>query len=292
MMAVRSSIATNGMMTLSKPHFPSHATTSTVNRSGTFLPDLYRGDANIHKIVENLYGGDEEESFEVEVPDFHFDWGVAKEKTSTEVKIGVEKDMEGLNILQDDASRAETDYKHENEHHRNHTSTPSRPPRPIRSSTSSVNEIPHISDTSNGSTSTAQLSPPPYLDDFNRGGSSSRAQSLEGYMVESESSSSGESRFARTYASRNFQRVVSAPVSRPKDDSQNLMVNINEMSVSNSTTQFRPLTVLRCPLPTHQRKRRQPQPVPSCFVVLRPLLSTMMTPLLPMTRIDNSLHRE
>lgn len=167
--------------------------------------------------LEDLYWDNEDESFEV--PDFHFDWGVAKEKTKMEMDVGLEDGLRSLGLDavplgksagQPDPIGSKTD-----------TTPPSRGPHSAQSSTSSAHVM-SMTDASTASASSLLPTPP-------NPGETAITRSISSQDSESSGSSGGQP--GRTYASRSFQRVVSAPLARQRYEGELPHTGLDDISV-------------------------------------------------------------
>jgi serine/threonine-protein kinase TTK/MPS1 len=141
----------------------------------------------------------EDDSFEV--PDFHFDWGVSKEKAKAD---GARELQEQMGILQLDRLRVPREqtppYTAPDTH-----STPQQPSGSAQSSASSIHVL-ALTDASTAFGSSLVPTPPgmemPPLDRYS--------------SLHQNAGSSGSSAAGRTYGGRSFHRVVSAPLARPR----------------------------------------------------------------------------
>ncbi len=146
--------------------------------------------------IEKLYWNDEDESFEV--PDFHFDWGVIKDKTKTE------DDARGSSLSSLRISSRKIDK---------HTTPPVNNTTPIsqtRSGPSSASSAQILSLTDASTASASSLIPTPPAEGISLGGRSSSSH------VSGGSKSGDLGSLGRSYGTRTFQRVVSAPLARSR----------------------------------------------------------------------------
>ncbi|KIR37787.1 TTK protein kinase [Cryptococcus deuterogattii 99/473] len=147
-------------------------------------------------VLDNLWAT-EDESFEVQMPDFHFDWGLEKGKTAEQGMKPPTASLHSLSIkeitppLPSGSSSA---------------STPPHSTYSARSSISSVQTLPRM-----GASSVSPHIPTPPGSIVNPGHQSLSAQNISKSGGSSSGESSGER--GKTYGGRKFQRVVSAPIS-------------------------------------------------------------------------------
>nr|KIR45612.1 TTK protein kinase [Cryptococcus bacillisporus CA1280] len=155
-------------------------------------------------VLDNLWTT-EDESFEVQMPDFHFDWGLEKGKTAEQGMKPPTASLHSLSIkeitppLPCGSSSA---------------STPPHSTYSARSSISSVQMLPKMG-ASDASVSLHIPTPPGSI--VNPGHQSLSAQNISKSGGSSSGESSGER--GKTYGGRKFQRVVSAPIS-PKNGTE------------------------------------------------------------------------
>ncbi|OCF44902.1 TTK protein kinase [Kwoniella heveanensis CBS 569] len=219
---------------------------SAINKAGGDLDHLFTND---------------EDSFEVQVPDFHFDWLVGQESlagkqkeepaasTTTATTATTATTQLGFLSLRHRSARSEslsppppTSSSSSSSLFASHKATP--PPRHTHSARSSLSSANIMSLTDASTASASPLAPtPPTGDD-----QSPRDVS---YSFQQEPSGSGGSGGAsgRTYGARKFQRVVSAPVTRRKPgEEEGGLSAIGEASIlstgmSSHTATFRPMLV-------------------------------------------------
>lgn len=172
--------------------------------------------------VEDLFWDNEDDSFEV--PDFHFDWGVAKEKTWTDMRSGIGDGLSNLGSTGKESTGARKSTARNTITPRTDTTPPSRAPPSTQSSSSSAH-IMSLTDTSTASTTSLLPTPP-----NSSGSENSRSASSQG----SASGGTGGARTGRIYASRNFQRVVSAPLTRQTNDIDTLDTRVDDIDVGAS----------------------------------------------------------
>nr|KIR84067.1 TTK protein kinase [Cryptococcus tetragattii IND107] len=159
---------------------------------------------NDHHVLDNLWTT-EDESFEVQMPDFHFDWGLEKGKTAEQGMKPPTASLHSLSIkevtppLPSGSSSA---------------STPSHSTYSARSSISSVQVLPKMG-ASDASLSPHIPTPPGSI--VNPGHQSLSARNISRSGGSSSGESSGER--GKTYGGRKFQRVVPAPIS-PKNGTE------------------------------------------------------------------------
>lgn len=175
---------------------------------------------NDHHVLDNLWTT-EDESFEVQMPDFHFDWGLEKGKTAEQGMKPPTASLHSLSIkevtppLPSGSSSA---------------STPSHSTYSARSSISSVQVLPKMG-ASDASLSPHIPTPPGSI--VNPGHQSLSARNISRSGGSSSGESSGER--GKTYGGRKFQRIVPAPIS-PKNgtetDEVELQVSGDACSVS------------------------------------------------------------
>lgn len=155
-------------------------------------------------VLDNLWTT-EDESFEVQMPDFHFDWGLEKGKTAEQGMKPPTASLHSLSIkeitppLPSGSSSA---------------STPPHSTYSARSSISSVQVLPKMG-ASDASVSPHIPTPPGSI--VNPGHQSLSAQNTSKSGGSSSGESSGER--GKIYGGRKFQRVVSAPIS-PKNGTE------------------------------------------------------------------------
>lgn len=149
-------------------------------------------------MLDNLWTT-EDESFEVQMPDFHFDWGLEKGKTADQ---GIKAPTASLRSLSINEITPPLPSGSSS------TSTPPHSTISARSSISSAQILPKR-DISNASSSPHIPTPPGSI--ANPGHRSLSAQNFANSGGSSGGESSGER--GKTYGGRKFQRVVSAPIS-------------------------------------------------------------------------------
>ncbi len=198
----------------------SRSRSSHLNRHGNRRPSA--DDANLDNAgaLEGLYSDNEDESFEV--PDFHFDWGVAKEKTRTEMGSRVENNLEALTLSHLAVGETRRVPSAEMAIPRADTTPPPRPLQSTQSSSSSAH-IMSLTDASTASASSMIPTPPNPNSATNSGALSSHG---------SESSASGGGHPGRMYGVRSFQRVVSAPLTRQRYEGERVVAANDDISVS------------------------------------------------------------
>ncbi|WVR09171.1 hypothetical protein IAU60_006233 [Kwoniella sp. DSM 27419] len=153
----------------------------------------------------------DDDSIEVEVPDFYYDWGVEKDtkanSKSTDERRGAAAPAATLTASADQHARSESLSSPVHVPPRLKATPPSRDIHSSRSSMSSANIL-SLTDASTASASSMVPTPP--------GSSGSVESHLISRNTPAESSSAGS---GRMYGSRRYQRVVSAPVThdRPMD---------------------------------------------------------------------------
>lgn len=150
------------------------------------------------RVLDNLWTT-EDESFEVQMPDFHFDWGLEKGKTADQ---GIKAPTASLRSLSINEITPPLPSGSSS------TSTPPHSTISARSSISSAQILPKR-DISNASSSPHIPTPPGSI--ANPGHRSLSAQNFANSGGSSGGESSGER--GKTYGGRKFQRVVSAPIS-------------------------------------------------------------------------------
>ena len=214
--------------TMSMPPLAPHQRASTaralsaLSRQGGRRPHADENSPDSGKGSEGFHWDIEDESFEVQVPDFHFDWGVAKEKTSTDMKCGLESRLEDLNLVRISGPPS----RHTQESDAIPLLANATPPlRYTHSEHSSASSAHLMSLTDSSSASASSLFPTP---------------PNSGALLPSRSVSSRESdigggdsgRGRRVYGARSFQRVVSAPLTRQKYESEAIGLSADDTSVS------------------------------------------------------------
>ncbi|WVQ93339.1 hypothetical protein IAU59_000407 [Kwoniella sp. CBS 9459] len=195
--------------------------------------------------LEHLFTNDED-SFEVQVPDFHFDWGVEKESMGTKQKADVVEPTPQLASLslRHKSVRSESlspppGQPSSTSLFASHRATP--PPRHTRSARSSLSSVNIMSLTDASTASASPLAPTPPPGDH-------RSPRDFPFGVSGEQPNSGGSggSASRVYGARKFQRVVSAPVTRRRqDDDESGLSAIGETSMMSngmsSHTTIRPM---------------------------------------------------
>ncbi|WWD06607.1 hypothetical protein V865_004700 [Kwoniella europaea PYCC6329] len=179
---------------------------------------------------------DDEDSFEVQVPDFHFDWELEKGNGGKSQGTVDEPPVSRFSAM----SLGKTDSRPGSlspppagiSSSSNARTTP--PPRNIHSARSSLSSV-QVASLTDASTATGSpLIPTPPGSGFSSG-----VRSSSSHHLDSGGSGSGSGSSSRIYGgSRRFQRVVSAPVTRQKyEGDENGMLTIEESSnLSSSTT--------------------------------------------------------
>ena len=173
--------------------------------------------------LDELYWDNEDDSFEV--PDFHFDWGVAKEKEKirAEMGSGVEDNLQALVLDQTGKGIVRHLPPSVPYPGKNDGTPPSRLPHSPQSSASS-GHILSLTDASSASASSLFPTPPNPSVPTKSHSASSQA---------SGSSDSSSGRPGRTYGGRSFQRVVSAPLTRQRCEDGHQRADTDDKSVSN-----------------------------------------------------------
>ena len=144
--------------------------------------------------------GNEDESFEV--PKFHFDWGVTKDRSASDSEAHLKSRM--ATDSSPTVARLLSTKDRILSHHRAYSQTP--PSNPSLSEPSSAASIVH----SDKSMSSSHKASPSYGSDADLIGS---AKSRQFYRAgDEQAGSNGNGTAGRSYGTRTFQRVVSAPV--------------------------------------------------------------------------------
>lgn len=154
------------------------------------------------RVLDNLWTT-EDESFEVQMPDFHFDWGLEKGKTAEQGIKAPTASLRSLSIKEITPPLPSGSSS---------TSTPSHSTLSARSSISSAQILPKRG-ASNASSSPHIPTPPGSV--ANPGHRSVSVQNIANPGGSSGGESSGER--GKVYGGRKFQRVTSAPIS-PEDE--------------------------------------------------------------------------
>ncbi|WVF65693.1 hypothetical protein IAT40_000424 [Kwoniella sp. CBS 6097] len=204
--------------------------------------------ANKADDLEHLFTNDED-SFEVQVPDFHFDWGVETESLANKQKNDSSAPISHL---------ASLSLKHKSARSESlspppapsaspslfagHKATP--PPRRTHSARSSLSSVNIMSLTDASTASASPLAPTPPAGDSR----SPRDLPFGVYSEQQNSGGSGGSSGRIYGGGRKFQRVVSAPVTRRKleEEDEVGLAPIGEVSmlstgVSSDTATIRPM---------------------------------------------------
>ncbi|OXH30896.1 serine/threonine-protein kinase TTK/MPS1 [Cryptococcus neoformans] len=176
------------------------------------------------RVLDNLWTT-EDESFEVQMPDFHFDWGLEKGKTAEQGIKAPTASLRSLSIKEITPPLPSGSSS---------TSTPSHSTLSARSSISSAQILPKRG-ASNASSSPHIPTPPGSV--ANPGHRSVSVQNIANPGGSSGGESSGER--GKVYGGRKFQRVTSAPIS-PEDERETerveFQVSGNGCSKSESAT--------------------------------------------------------
>lgn len=168
--------------------------------------DMLRGDGTA-TVITPLEWINDEDSFEM--PDFHFDWGVTKEKAQTSAAKVLSKQLASLDINRVSTkaliSSATTTTPPQA---KGRYATINTPPLKGASSAQSSASSAHILSLTDASTASASsmVPTPPNL------ASATSSRSLASFVQEPEAGPS------RPYGTRPFQRVVSAPLTRRRED--------------------------------------------------------------------------
>ncbi|WWC91347.1 uncharacterized protein L201_006290 [Kwoniella dendrophila CBS 6074] len=191
--------------------------------------------------LKNLWNEDDE-SFEVQVPDFHFDWGVdkgLKETDNTSTDAAPIQRFSSLDISKKIPSRPTSLSPPASQPGSSFSQAKATPPprynKSARSSLSSVNAA-ALTDASTASGSSLVPTPPGI-------GFSSGTRSISSQNLDSGGSGTGGS--GRIYGGgRKFQRVVSAPITRSKlDQEDNAMLTVGDASILSSSTASHTATI-------------------------------------------------
>ena len=166
----------------------------------TMLSAPRQADSNGAGGLEGLWDNEDDS---LKIPDFHFDWGVAKDKTTTEMGLDIESALGALNITQT-AVKASRNIRLSTS---TSTKTGTTPPLQTHSAQSSISSVHVMSITDTSSATASSLFPSPSNPSIPM---NSRSLSSHG----SESGGSDNGRQGRTYGQRNFQRIASAPLTR------------------------------------------------------------------------------
>lgn len=154
-----------------------------------------------------LYWDNEDDSFEV--PDFHFDWGVAAKEKST-LEAGTSSSIAALSL---------EDFDH---HSSDAKSVRDTPPSQSGHSNQSSTTSSHILSLTDASTaSTSSLVPTPPSDNVPLGSRAATRSDITG----------GSGQSSKSYSSRRFQRVVSAPIARGKHEENKHELDLDDLSV-------------------------------------------------------------
>ena len=165
--------------------------------------------------IEGLYWDNEDDSFEV--PDFHFDWGMSKEKSTS--PSGAPKALHNQvkpSISLPDHSERPSPPDHALQKH----GTPASHSGQSASSSASSDHLLSRTDASSFSSSSPAPTPPGSL----------ISRSLSGYRLEDGSGGIVCGREPKTIGTRNFQRVVSAPISAQVNSESNAAVDESQAS--------------------------------------------------------------
>nr|XP_019047916.1 TTK protein kinase [Kwoniella bestiolae CBS 10118]OCF26846.1 TTK protein kinase [Kwoniella bestiolae CBS 10118] len=231
--------------------------------------------ASINNGQLNSLWNEDDESFEVQVPDFNFDWklekgGKGKGKSNPTVDEPPVSRFSSISLGKTKSRPSSLSPPPPELASSNHArATP--PPRQSQSARSSLSSVQVASLTDASTASASSLVPTPPGSGFSSGVRSSSSQHLD-----SGGSGSGSGSSGRIYgAGRRFQRVVSAPVTRQKYESEeNGMLTIEESSnLSFSTTSH---TATMRPLLTHTSSTSSIPQEPTSSTVLP--TSNYMTP--------------
>ena len=178
--------------------------------------DLFGGDGTA-TVVTPLEWINDEDSFEV--PDFHFDWGVTKEKVETSSTKALSKHLASLDINR--ASSKAVGSTATPPQLKNRYGTVNTPPLKVTSSAQSSASSAHILSLTDASTASASsmVPTPPNLT------SATSSRSLTSLVQEPEAGPS------RPYGARTFQRVVSAPLTRRREDNSTHVLDRHDVSV-------------------------------------------------------------
>ena len=217
------SIATMSIPTVvPHQHPPTVRGLSALGRHGGRRPSADENGPNSGKGVEGLYWDNEDESFEV--PDFHFDWGVTKEKekTSTNMNMGLESRLEDLNLVQIVVPALRQSQESDVISVLANATPPLRYAHSERSSASSA-RVMSFDDASKASASTPLPTPP-------NSSAPLASRSMSSRQPDTGGSGSGQS--GRMYGARNFQRVVSAPLTRQKYEFEGINSSADDTNVS------------------------------------------------------------
>nr|XP_031862296.1 uncharacterized protein CI109_002261 [Kwoniella shandongensis]KAA5529368.1 hypothetical protein CI109_002261 [Kwoniella shandongensis] len=155
-------------------------------------------------------------SAEIELPSFNFDWALdkeAKSKTGPEAATELMSSLSIKSVASGSVSPPPS------------SSTP--PPRHSHSARSSLSSA-HITSLTDASTASASsLVPTPPGSGISQSGRSMSSQNID---------SGGSGSSGRMYGGRRFQRVVSAPLSRPKPEVDDLTSSTGETSTMSAST--------------------------------------------------------
>lgn len=156
--------------------------------------------------------GDEDESFEVQVPDFHFDWGVedpsSASKNNSEASGGARSTQTTQHSLSSLAQASPSNV----------------------SSSSSNRFLTRIADHSVSSASSA-LPTPPHTSTTMLGGLGRRTDQISAPTTVDDIDMDRPDRPLRTLPGRSFQRVVSAPVSSAKAIDESQVVSLSRFGM-------------------------------------------------------------
>ncbi|WWC73223.1 uncharacterized protein I206_107189 [Kwoniella pini CBS 10737] len=192
-----------------------------------------------------------DDSFEVEVPDFHFDWKLDKDKVSAEKSASASRKSPSTHFAS--MSISESSNRPSSLSPPSHVSVISAasratpPPRSSHSARSSLSSAQVTSLTDASTASGSSLAPTPPGSGFSIG-----TRSASSHGLDSGGSASGSGGSQRIYGAggRKFQRVVSAPIGRSKyEGDDNGMLTIEESSTLSASTTSHTAT-MRPPL-TH-----------------------------------------
>lgn len=212
--------STNDIAGSNYRHTASRSRSSAGSRQYSRRPGADEAGPSHSGALEGIYWDNEDDSFEV--PDFHFDWGVAKEKTRTEMGMGSDNGLDRLHISQ--TTHKATSQIEDRYPARTKTDTPSpmRHPNSAQSSASSAHVM-SLTDASTASSSSLFPTPPNPILPMDARSLLSRT---------SEAGGSGSGRPGRTYGVRGFQRVVSAPLTHQKYEARGIGAASDDISVS------------------------------------------------------------
>ncbi|WWC64160.1 uncharacterized protein I303_106768 [Kwoniella dejecticola CBS 10117] len=178
---------------------------------------------------------DDDDSIEVETPDFHFDWALDKDKKPKPAPKAVNGQALSSRMATMSISRPTSlSPPAQSPTAANRSSRATPPPRGTHSARSSLSSVQVSSLTDASTVSGSSLVPTPPGSGLSIGTRSTSSNGLD-----SGSSASGSGGSQRIYGAggRKFQRVVSAPISRTRyEGDDNGMLTIEEASTLSSST--------------------------------------------------------